>query len=69
MTDSFENRLVYFIDQYKRLTWNQINDLLEKEMGFRPNPNYLHYSLKKLRNEERIKFVSIGDFTSYLSLR
>ena len=67
MTDTFENRLVYLIDQYKKLTWQQINDLLIKEMGFAPNPNYLHFSLKKLRDEKKIKFIQIGDFISYRS--
>lgn len=67
MTDSFENRLVYFIDQYKRLDWKQLNELLEKDMGYKPNPNYLSWSLKKLRDEKRIAFVSIGDFTFFQS--
>lgn len=68
MTNTFENRLVYFIDQYKKLTWQQINELLVKEMGFEPNPNYLHSTLEKLRDDNRIKFVCIGDFTFYFSL-
>ena len=67
MTDSFENRLVYFIDQYKRLDWKQLNELLEKDMGYKPNPNYLSWSLKKLRDEKRIVFVIIGDFTFFQS--
>lgn len=63
--DSFENRLLYFIEQYKRLDWKQLNELLVKDMGFEPNPNYLHYTLKKLRDKKKIVFVCIGDFTFY----
>jgi len=64
---SFENRLVYFIDQYQKLTWQQLNDLLLKDFGYKPSPNYLHFILKKLRDENKIKFISVGDFTFYLS--
>jgi hypothetical protein len=66
--DSFENRLVYHINQYKKLTWQQLNELLVKEMGIKPNPNYLHYCLENLKNKKKIKFISVGDFTFYLSL-
>lgn len=65
MTETFENRLVYLIDQYQKLTWQQINDLLVKEMGYAPNPNYLHSSLEKLRDDKKIKFISVGDFIFY----
>jgi len=66
--NTFENRLIYFINQYKKLTWQQLNELLVKEMGIKPNPNYLHSCLENLKNEKKIKFVSVGDFTFYLSL-
>ena len=63
--DSFENRIVLFIDEFKRLDWKELNELLEKDMGFKPNPNYLHWTLEKLRDNDRIKFICIGDFTFY----
>lgn len=67
MTDSFENRILYHLGQCDgaRTTWNDLKYSLEQEMGFSIDPNLLHYKLKKLRNENKIKFISIGDFTSY----
>ncbi len=47
------------------MTWNQLKYSLEKEMGFSINPNLLHYKLEKLRSENKIKFVQVGDFISY----
>jgi hypothetical protein len=65
MTAEFENQILYLIDQYKRLDWKEINELLVKDFGYEPNPNFLHYKLKKLRDEKKIIFLSIGDFTFY----
>jgi len=63
--DSFENRIVLLIDEYKRLDWKELNELLVKDQGFEPNPNYLHHKLEILRDKGRIKFICIGDFTFY----
>jgi hypothetical protein len=54
--DTFENRIFYLIDDYKRLDWGQLNDLLLKDIGYKPNPNYLHSTLIKLKDENRIVF-------------
>jgi hypothetical protein len=34
-------------------------------MGHNIDPKLLHYKLEKLRNENKIKFVQVGDFISY----
>lgn len=69
MNDSFENRILIHLKKHEgeRTTWNNLKYSLEKEMGFSINPNLLHFKLKKLRNENKIKFIQIGDFTSYQS--
>ncbi len=67
MTDSFENRILLHLKDFDnhRTTWNELKYSLEKEMGSSINPNLLHFKLKKLRDEGKVKFISIGDFTSY----
>ena len=66
-TDSFERRILYHITMSDgaQMTWNNLKYSLENEMGFSINPNLLHYKLEKLRSENKIKFVQIGDFISY----
>jgi uncharacterized protein (UPF0218 family) len=68
-TDSFENRILLHLNQCigARTTWNNLKYSLEKELGYSVNPNLLHFKLKKLRDENKIKFIQVGDFTSYQS--
>jgi len=47
------------------MSWNELKYSLENEMGFSINPNLLHFKLKKLRDENKIKFIQVGDFISY----
>lgn len=68
MVDTFENRLLYFINSQEDLggtTWGKINDHLLHEMGYKPNPNLLHFKLKKLRNEGKVRFQQVGDLIFY----
>jgi hypothetical protein len=67
MTDSFENRILLHISRFNgaQSTWNNLKYSLESEMGITISPDLLHYKLEKLRNENKIKFVQLGDFTSY----
>lgn len=66
-TDTFENRILLHIKECvgARTTWNNLKYSLEKELGFSVNSNLLHYKLEKLRNENKIKFIPVGDFISY----
>jgi hypothetical protein len=34
-------------------------------MGFSVDSKLLYYKLEKLRNEDKIKFIPVGDFISY----
>jgi uncharacterized protein (UPF0218 family) len=68
--DSFENRILYHLKECEVVhgtTWNNLKYSLEKEMGITIEPNLLHFKLKKLRDENKIKFIQVGDFTSYQS--
>ena len=69
MTDSFENRIILHLNRCvgARTTWNNLKYSLEKEMGITVDPKLLHYKLEKLKAENKIKFIQIGDFTSYQS--
>lgn len=62
--DTFKNRLLHFIKSQENTggtSWDKINDYLLHDMGYKPNPNLLHFKLKQLRDEKKIKFISIGD--------
>jgi hypothetical protein len=65
--DSFERRILYHLKKSDgaQSTWNNLKYSLENEMGFSINPNLLHFKLEKLRSENKIKFVQVGDFISY----
>lgn len=65
--DSWEHRLLYHLSNCDgaESTWNNIKYMIEKDVGSTVNPDLLYYKLKKLRNEGKIKFVQVGDFTSY----
>ena len=67
MNDSFENRILVHLKKHEgeRTTWNNLKYSLESEMGFSVNPNLLHFKLKKLRDEKKIKFITVGDFITY----
>lgn len=67
MTDSFERRILYHLKKSDgaQTTWNDLKYSLENEMGITVDPKLLHYKLGKLRNEDKIKFVQVGDFISY----
>ena len=66
-TDSFENRILYHLSKCEgaRTTWNNLKYGLENEIGFSIDPKLLHYKLEKLRNENKIKFIPVGEFISY----
>jgi hypothetical protein len=68
--DSFENRILYHLGKCEgtRTSWNNLKYSLEKDMGFSVDPKLLYYKLEKLRNEDKIKFVQVGDFISYYCL-
>ena len=67
MTDSFENRILYHLKNCNgaQTSWNELKYSIENEMGFSVDPKLLHFKLEKLRNENKIKFVQVGDFISY----
>ncbi len=67
MNDSFENRILYHLGKCEgaRTTWNNLKYSLENEMGFSIDPKLLHFKLEKLRDENKIKFIVVGDFISY----
>jgi hypothetical protein len=67
MTDSFENRIILHLNRCvgARTTWNNLKYSLENEMGITVDPKLLHYKLEKLKAENKIKFVQVGDFISY----
>lgn len=67
--DTFENRILLHLSDGAQssggLSWNSLKYSLEKEMGFVIDPKLLHFKLEKLRNENKIKFIQVGDFISY----
>ena len=65
--DSFENRILFHLKYCDGAgkSWNSLKYSLEIEMGHNIDPKLLHYKLEKLRNENKIKFVQVGDFISY----
>jgi hypothetical protein len=65
--DSFEGRIIYHLSKCHgaRSTWNNLKYSLEKDMGFSVDSKLLYYKLEKLRNEDKIKFIPVGDFISY----
>ncbi|MCD6036160.1 MAG: hypothetical protein K0S67_44 [Nitrososphaeraceae archaeon] len=67
VADSYERRILYHLSNCvgARTTWNNLKYSLETDMGTSIDPLLLHYKLEKLRNEKKIKFVIVGDFTSY----
>lgn len=67
MTDTFENRILLHLKDCvgTRTTYNNLKYSLEKEMGFTIDPKLLYYKLEKLRNENKIRFIQVGDFISY----
>ena len=69
--DTFENRILLHLRDFDGAhnntgtSWNGLKDSLEKELGFTVDPKLLHFKLEKLRNENKIKFIQVGDFISY----
>lgn len=65
--DSFEGRILWHLKQSDdhRTSYNNLKYSLENELGFMVDPKLLHYKLEKLRNENKIKFIQVGDFISY----
>ena len=66
--DSFERRILYHLKKSDgaQNTWNNLKYSLENEMGIIVDPKLLHYKLEKLRSENKIKFIQVGDFISYV---
>lgn len=66
-TDSFENRILFYLSNCvgARTTWNNLKYGLEMDMGITIDPKLLYYKLEKLKDEKKIKFVIVGDFVSY----
>jgi len=65
--DSFEGRIIWHLKQCHgaRTTWNNLKYSLEKDLGFSVDSKLLYFKLDKLKNENKIKFIQVGDFISY----
>lgn len=48
----------------EKRTWGEITRLLEQDVGY-ISPNLLHFTLKKLRNKNKIRFIQLGDLIYY----
>lgn len=46
------------------MSWNELKTVLENEIGL-VNPNVLHFHLKKLKSENKVVFIQLGDLIFY----
>lgn len=64
--DTFSNRILLHLARAGKvgMFWNELKQSLEDEVGL-VDPSYLRYKLKKLKKENKVVFIQLGDSISY----